>query len=171
MSACSDVGTQLVIAVETGRWPEHDVSHVPVPLSRARRLALPPDAVVMDKGYDAEWVHEAVRNIGARAVIPVRQYRPGYRTRGRYRRQMQREFQPGSAQAAYSQRSKTETIFSVIKRVFGSGAVSHSRQAREAELMYRVLAYNCHRVCVISCVVLVMISRESLRKNTFTTNR
>ena len=119
-----------------------------------------PGAVVMDKGYDAEWVHEAARDAGLRAVVPVRHQRWGSRTRGRHRRQMQREFESGVAQEAYSQRSKAETILSVIKRVFGSGLRSHSTQTRETELLYRVLAYNCHRACVISCVVLVMISRK-----------
>ena len=77
LSACSDMGTQLVMAVKCGRGTEHDVSHIPVLLSRVRRLALPLRAVIMDKGYDAEWVHEAVRNIGTKAVIPVRQHRLG----------------------------------------------------------------------------------------------
>ena len=64
----------------------------------------------------------------------------------------------------YGQRSKTETVFSVIKRMFGSGATSHT-QMREKELVYRVLAYNCHRTCVISYVVLVMISRKPILTN------
>ena len=70
--------------------------------------------------YDAEWVHEAVRNIGTKAVIPVRQHRLGSRTRGRHRKVMQREFESGSVQDTYGQRSKAETVFSVIKRMFGS---------------------------------------------------
>ena len=48
----------------------------------------------------------------------------------------------------------------MIKRMFGSDLRSHSAQTRETELMYRVLAYNCHRTCVLSCVVLVMISMQ-----------
>ena len=139
---------------------EHDVSHIPALLLRVRRLALPLRAVIMDKGYDAEWVHEAVRNIGTKAVIPVRQQRLVSRTRGRHRKVMQREFESGSVQDTYGQRSKAETVFSVIKRMFGSDLRSHSAQTRETELMYCVLAYNCHRTCVLSCVVLVMISMQ-----------
>ena len=163
LSACSDMGTQLVMAVKCGRGTEHNVSHVPELFSRVRRMALPLRAVVMDKGYDAEWVHEAVRDASLRAVVPVRRQRWGSRTHSRHRRQMQREFESGVAHEAYSQRSKAETIFSVIKRMFGSGLRSHSYHTRETELLYRVLAYNCHRACVISCVVLVMISMEPRR--------
>ena len=64
----------------------------------------------------------------------------------------------------YGRRNKAETTFSVIKRrVFGSDAASCSAQMREKELMCRVLAYNCHRTCVISSVVLVMISRKPIK--------
>ena len=123
------------------------------------RRAVPARTVVMDRGYDAERVHEAARGTGAVAIIPVRMREPGFRMHGRHRRQMRREFESGAAQAVYSQRSKTETIFSVIK-MFGSAVRSRSGHAREVELIYRVLAYNCHRACVISCVVLVMISMQ-----------
>ena len=87
--------------------------------------------------------------------------------RGRHRRKMRREFESGDAQEEYSQRSKTETVFSVIKRMFGSPVSSHSEQAMEKELLYRVLAYNCHRSCLISCAVLVMISMEPESLNDF----
>ena len=60
----------------------------------------------------------------------------------------------------YSQRNKTETIFSVVKRRFGSELDSHNDVMKTKELLYRVLAYNCHRMCIISCFVLVMISRK-----------
>ena len=79
------------------------------------------------------------------------------RTRGRYRNLMRREFDD----TLYHQRNKCETIFSVIKRRFGSEIKSHHNSMKEKELLYRVLAYNCHRMCVI-CVILWMISREPI---------
>ena len=166
MSACSDTGTQLVMAVAVGRGPAADVSHVPELLRKMRRSA-PAHTVVMDRGYDAEWVHEAVRDAGARAVIPVRRQEPGFRTRGRHRKQMRVAFESGSILEVYSQRSKTETVFSVIKRLFGSSVSSRSARAREIELLYRVLACNCRRMCVISCVVFLMISMQPEIKKLF----
>ena len=45
--------------------------------------------------------------------------------------------------------------------VFGLDVMSHGSQTRKMELICRVLVYNYHRACVISCVVLGMDSRES----------
>lgn len=77
------------------------------------------------------------------------------RTRGKYRKQMRRIFD----ESLYHQRNKCETIFSVIKRKFGSEIKSYHNTLKEKELLYRVLAYNCHRMCMIS-VLLCMMSRE-----------
>ena len=62
----------------------------------------------------------------------------------------------------YHERNKTETIFSVVKRRFDSEIKSYDNTMKTKELLYRVLAYNCHRMCIISCLVLVMISRKPL---------
>ena len=60
-------------------------------------------------------------------------------------------------EATYHQRNKTETIFSVIKRRFGSEIKSYNDAMKTKELLYRVLAYNSHRMCLIS-LGLLMIS-------------
>ena len=66
----------------------------------------------------------------------------------------------GLAQAAYGQRARAETVFSVIKRMFGPGAGSRSMRMAERELLYRVLAHDCHRACVLFSVFLLMISMK-----------
>ncbi|PIN84004.1 MAG: transposase, partial [Nitrosopumilales archaeon CG11_big_fil_rev_8_21_14_0_20_33_24] len=73
------------------------------------------------------------------------------------RKKMRREFDD----TLYHQRNKCETIFSVIKRKFGSEIKSYNDTMKEKELLYRVLAYNCHRMTMISCL-LWMISRKPL---------
>ncbi len=52
-----------------------------------------------------------------------------------------------------------EKGFSAIKRKFGSEIRSYHDIMKEKELLYRVLAYNCHRMTMISAL-LWMISRE-----------
>jgi hypothetical protein len=103
------------MAVEMGRGPSADVSCIPGLIARMKRTA-PVHTVVTDRGHDAGWVHEMAGRIGARAVIPVRRQEGGFRMRGRHRRQMREEFESGEMLEIYGQRSKTETIFSVIKR-------------------------------------------------------
>ncbi len=123
--------------------------------------------MVLDRGYDAEPVHKMIRQNNAISMIPVRNRDCLIsRTRGKYRKQMRREFDSASVQALYHQRNKCETIFSVIKRMFGSEIKSYNDSMRTNELLYRVLAYNCHRTCMISLVCL-MISREPLIKYIF----
>ncbi|HEX9845516.1 MAG TPA: hypothetical protein VGA92_03520 [Candidatus Nitrosotenuis sp.] len=56
------------------------------------------------------------------------------------------------------QRSKSETTSSVIKRKFGSEIKSYHDIMKEKEPLYRALAYNCHRMTIISCLS-SMISR------------
>ncbi len=77
------------------------------------------------------------------------------RTKGRYRKLVRREFD----ESLYHERNKTETIFSVIKRRFDSEIKSYDDSMKTKELLYPVLACNCHRMCLIF-LVLIMISRK-----------
>jgi len=69
---------------------------------------------VGDKGYDDEENHRFIREIlGAYSIIPTRKYRSAdYGTTGKYSREMR----AGYFVADHPQRSKMETIYSVIKR-------------------------------------------------------
>ncbi len=123
-------------------------------------IAIAPMRVMaLDKGYDAEHIHQMIRNENVIFVIPVRKREdcPIRRTRGIYRKQIRRKFD----ESLYHQRNKCETIFSVIKRRFGSEIKSYNNSMKEKELLYRVLAYNCHRMCMISALVWMM-SREPM---------
>ena len=155
LSAGSDMATQLVCVVVIQHHPvSHDIRHFPELFQQMLTVAVP-WIFVLDKGYDAEWVHHMIRNQKILSMIPVRNMDCLIsRTRGRYRKKMRREFD-----TLYHQRNKCETIFSVIKRRFGSEIKSHHDTMKEKELLYRVLAYNCHRMTMISCL-LWMISRE-----------
>ena len=116
---------------------------------------IPMHTIILDKGYDAEWVHQMIRKENTISMIPVRGTNMLSTTRGHYRKMMRREFD----ETLYHQRNKTETIFSVIKRKFGSEIKSYDESMREKELLYRILAYNCHRMCLIG-LVCIMISRK-----------
>lgn len=155
LSAGSDMVTQLAISVvirsdTTG----HEIKHFPKILEEV--VAVATWIFVLDMGYDAEWVHQMIRQHKILSLIPVRDKSCTIgRTHGMYRKQMKRSFDG----TLYHQRNKCETIFSVIKRRFGSEIKSYNDTMKERELLYRVLAYNCHRMCVISCL-LWMISMQ-----------
>ncbi|MDH5431815.1 MAG: transposase [Nitrosopumilus sp.] len=162
LSAGSDMSTQLVCVVVIQHHPvSHDIKHFPEIFQQMTSIATP-WIMVLDMGYDAEWIHQMIRGNNVLSMIPVRKKDdcPIRRTRGRYRKQMRRIFD----ESLYHQRNKCEAIFSVIKRRFGSDIKSYNESMREKELLYRVLVYNCHRMCVISCL-LWMISREPKLNN------
>ena len=50
----------------------------------------------------------------------------------------------------YHQRSKVETVFSVIKRKYGSFILSKSFETQKKELLLRLVAYNIDRKLIIS---------------------
>ena len=155
MSAGSDMKSQLVCAVVIQHHPiNHDIKHFPKLFSQMLDV-IPMNVMVLDKGYDAEPIHKMIRDENVLSVIPVRNKDCLIsRTKGRCRKQMRREFN----ESLYHQRNKTETIFSVIKRRFDSEIKSYNDAMKTKELLYRVLAYNCHRMCLIS-LVWIMISR------------
>ena len=88
-------------------------------------------------------------------MIPVRGNNLISDTHGKYKELMRREFD----ETIYHERNKTETIFSVVKRRFDSEIKSYN-DTMKTKLLYRVLSYNCHRMCILSCLVLMMISRK-----------
>ena len=159
LSAGSDMKTHLVCAVVIGHHPiSHDIKHFPQLFSQMAAIT-PMSSMVPDKGYDAESIHQMIRNENILSTIPVRKREdcPIRRTRGRYRKQMRREFDG----TICHQRNKCETIFSVIKRRFGFETNAYNDSMKEKELLYRVLAYNCHRMCLISVLVWMMSRKPS----------
>lgn len=55
---------------------------------------------------------------------------------------------------SYHQRSKAETIFSVIKRMLGEYVMSRCITTQNRETMYRIIAYNCYRITRSYTVIL-----------------
>jgi Transposase DDE domain len=97
-----------------------------------------------DKGYDAEKNHELLRDeFHALSIIPTRHEEvPIWRTRGKYRKQMKR----GYSKKTYHQRSKDETIFSVIKRTMGDEVRSVKTRGQNNEMRMKVISYNAARI-------------------------
>ena len=54
----------------------------------------------------------------------------------------------------YHQRSKVETVFSVIKRKYGSFILSKSFETQKKELLMRMIAYNIDRKLILTLVII-----------------
>ena len=103
--------------------------------------------VVADKGYDSKKNRYFVlRNMKAYPHIP-------------YRKISGRNYERAGVplifdKKIYHQRSKVETVFSVIKRKYGSWILSKSFETQKKELLFRLIAYNIDRKLILSLVIL-----------------
>ena len=92
------------------------------------------DVLLLDKGFDAEWLHQWLDENGTFSVAPVRK---GCR-RGRHRKMMRDCFD----WCLYWQRNIVESLFSALKRLFGSTVKCKHIRTQTAELFCRLIAYN-----------------------------
>jgi hypothetical protein len=134
---------QLVTSVKVRRGPSNDnVDFAPV--VRKAHSIKPIKVGIGDKGYDDEENHVFLREeLHADSIIPARyQDVPVWRTHGICRKEMKR----GYSKKRYHQRSKDETIFSVVKRTMGDEVRSIRTRAQNNEIRFRVIAYNAARI-------------------------
>jgi len=113
--------------------------------------------VVADKGYDSKKNRYFVlRNMGAYPHIP-------------YRKISGRNYERAGVplkfnKKIYHQRSKVETVFSVIKRKYGSWILSKSFETQKKELLFRLVAYNIDRKIILSVLVIIGIHQSPFPK-------
>jgi hypothetical protein len=134
---------QIICGIKIRHRRRHDsMDFVPL-LERAVRI-VPVSITVADRGYDSEQNHVATQNIGiANTIIrPKYENLSVHKTEGLYRKNMKRHFDWD----LYHQRSKIESVFSVIKRMLGEYIVSRHILTQNRETMYRIIAYNCYRI-------------------------
>ena len=103
--------------------------------------------VVADKGYDSKSNRYFVlRKMDAYPHIP-------------YRKISGRNYERAGVplifdEKIYHQRSKVETVFSVIKRKYGCFVLSKSFETQRKELLLRLVAYNIDRKLILSLVII-----------------
>ena len=112
----AELRKQLIVSVKIRRGPCDDGRDFRPVVMKAHAIK-PIKLGLGDKGYDAEKNHVLLREeLGAMSIIPARNEDVLVcRTKGRYRKEMK----GGYSKKKYHQRSKVETIFSVIKRTIG----------------------------------------------------
>ena len=139
LSAVCDCATHLVLSAKARVGPSYDCRDGPSILRSAARLARP-GVVLLDAGYDSEPMHELIRwELGAESVIPATRGRRTTRPlKGPNRQRMREEF-PAEL---YGQRWQVESLFSRIKRRYGSALSAKLDASRSAQAYARILAHN-----------------------------
>ena len=129
----------LILSVKTTRGPCPDMATlIPTIQTLPARITL--GTLLADAGYDSERNHVYTRDYKKiRTIIPPRAGRKTDRLpKTKYRRKMKQRFN----QKLYGQRAQVETVFSMIKRRWGSAVRARRFMAQQRELWLMVLTHN-----------------------------
>ena len=132
LSIAIDVDKQLIMNYKIRRKLRHDTQDFKYLLKD-----LNIKQVVADKGYDDHKLRRFVINkLNALPIIPVRNYNNFYGYLHKHRKINGKD---------YHKRSKVETVFSVIKRKYGSILRNKTFATQKTELISKLIAYNLDR--------------------------
>ena len=126
-----DVGNRKFLAGTFLVKPHGEAKRIP---TLHRQSKVKPEVLLLDKGFDAEWLHKWLNDNGTFSIAPVRK---GCR-RGKFRKIMR----DCMDWCLYWQRNIVESLFSALKRLFGSTIKSQKAPTINAELFCRLIAYN-----------------------------
>lgn len=136
LSLCVDVLNRTILGIRIRIKRAADIRDVKY---LVKRLPSRPKTFVLDKGYDAEWVHEFLHEKGIEAIIPVRNCASSrHYVKGRFRKRMLDKFD----KQTYNLRNLVESIIFALKQRFGDSVSSRLLASARAELYCRVIAYN-----------------------------
>ncbi len=99
-----------------------------------KQSPIEPEILLMDKGFDAEWLHKWLNKHGTFSIAPVRKNC----RKGRHRKLMR----DCMDWCLYWQRNIIESLFSALKRLFGNTLGSKHIRTQTSELFCRLIAYN-----------------------------
>ena len=134
---------QIPIAVVFSRRSGNESPYFEPVAKKAMKCGKPFKEIPLDMGYDAEHVHEFIREeMNALSIIPARNEKvPIWRTQGRYRKEMKR----GYSKKKYHQRSKNETVNYVVKQLMGESVYALDWRMQNKELLFRYIMYATYR--------------------------
>lgn len=121
---------KFLSAKVNSKW-EHEAKFVPYLHEMSMKY---PFFVLMDKGFDAEYLHQYFKEDGIRSIAPVRK---GC-VHGRNRKFLRDCFD----WSLYHQRSIVESMFSALKRRYGHSVSSRKFTNQVADLYCKMITYN-----------------------------
>ena len=110
----------------------HDVKDVKYLLNKAKQK---PKIVLMDRAYDAEWIHKFCNNkLGIRSIIPIKKNS----SKGYFRRKLRKDF----PKKTYNKRNYVESVFHAIKQKFGATIRSKLIHTARTQIYCRAILHN-----------------------------
>lgn len=140
LSISADLDKQLILKQTIHKGPRNDNKDF-MPLVRAIKTK----CVCADKGYDSNMHHAfVIKKLKAESFISVKKnISSNYRST--LRRKVAREFN----KKLYNQRSKMESIFSSIKRKYGSCLKARTFATQKKEVICKLIAYNVDKITTL----------------------
>ena len=127
LSIVIGIKTKRVLRAHVRARPRHDVLD-------AKKLITDKRIYLADKGYNSEKLFEQTYNLKGLLMTPSKKtWKKGF-----YRKKMQKLYD----EKLYAKRNNVESIFSSLKRRFGSSVMSRTFQLQRAEILSRIAVYN-----------------------------
>ncbi len=121
-----------IISLRIRAKPAHDIKDVKYLLSKAKKL---PSILVVDKAYDAEWLHKYCHNhLNIHSIAPPRKNS----FRGYFRKKLRENF----PNKLYNKRSMVESTFHALKQKFGASVSSKLIAPARSEMYCRAILHN-----------------------------
>ena len=138
-----DLDNLMILAVKIRKKARHDTRDVKALWNKIKHLLF--KKVFADKGYDADFFHKIVYESGKKSVIFIKN--PGvpiWRTKGFFRKLAKKD----ARNHQKGKRSLTETINSILKRVYGETIAAKKLFTQKIELLFKILTLNLERLSI-----------------------
>jgi len=140
LSILVDCESKLILDWKFRVKTAHDVKDVHYLLPKAKGYQY----ILLDKGYDAEWIYELAFKLNLIPQIPSRKWSK----KGFYRKKAKKLFN----KIIYNMRNIVECVYSSFKRVEGEKLRSCKARTKKLELAIKILKYNLRQVGKLSLI-------------------
>ena len=144
-----DTNQQVITGFIASKSRVHDTRHAGKLLQQCHNIRRS-DCYVMDRGYDSNEIHRLIReDLTADSIIPIRSWNNEI-IGGTYRQEMVLR----ADDPRYRKRQLVETIFSVLKRKFGSDLKARIFLVQMKEITNKMIVCNLHRLLLVLIIEL-----------------
>ena len=147
-----DLDNLMILSAKIRKRARHDTRDVKALWNKIKHLLF--KKVFADKGYDANFFHEIVYKSKRKSVIFIKNPKvPIWRTKGFFRKKAKKD----AKNHQKGKRSLTETINSILKRVYGETIAAKKFCTQKIELLFKILTLNLERLSIQIEKIFVLI--------------
>ena len=138
LSISADLDKQIILKHEINKSPRHDSKDF---MSCIKDIKT--SFVCADKAYDSNENHRfIIQDLNAKSLIAIKNY--GIKRKS-WKKNWRKHALKLFDEKLYHQRSKIESIFSSIKRKYGSCLRARTFSTQEKEIIFKLITYNLDR--------------------------